>query len=207
MEFATVLCRLRQERGLSQRRAAADLNISQALLSHYEKGIREPRLEFVIRACEYYGVSADYMLGRTDSKENPAACAPNSGVWDSERFRNLVAAANVLVSICASVSGGALTEPITDFLGYPVYKLLRLLELAGQEEAAPDGGLAAGAFLARCDGAAREAEALVFDALTRLQDRTGISGAEAELAAAAPAMHRAMQDFIAAYNAYFTPER
>lgn len=63
--FPAVMSALRKERGLSQRRAAADMGISQALLSHYENGAREPGLAFVVRACDYYGVSADYMLGRT----------------------------------------------------------------------------------------------------------------------------------------------
>lgn len=64
---------LRKERGLSQRKAAADLRISQALLSHYENGAREPGLAFVCRACDYYGVPADYLLGRTDSAASPSA--------------------------------------------------------------------------------------------------------------------------------------
>ena len=41
-EFSRTLSLLRQERGVSQRTAAKDLGISQALLSHYENGIREP---------------------------------------------------------------------------------------------------------------------------------------------------------------------
>ena len=45
-----------------------DLGISQALLSHYENGVREPRFDFVVRVCDYYGVSADYFFGRTDEK-------------------------------------------------------------------------------------------------------------------------------------------
>ena len=65
-DFSTTMSALRKERGLSQRTAAADLRISQALLSHYENGAREPGLGFVCRACDYYGVSADYLLGRTD---------------------------------------------------------------------------------------------------------------------------------------------
>ena len=64
---------LRRARGLSQRTAAADLHISQALLSHYENGAREPGLAFVCRACEYYGVSADYLLGRTDESGSDRA--------------------------------------------------------------------------------------------------------------------------------------
>ena len=64
--FAAVMSELRHARGLSQRKVAADLKISQALLSHYENGAREPGLGFVCRACDYYGVSADYLLCRTD---------------------------------------------------------------------------------------------------------------------------------------------
>ena len=61
--FSDTMSALRRSRGLSQRRAAADLNISHALLSHYENGAREPGLDFLCRACRYYGVSADYLLG------------------------------------------------------------------------------------------------------------------------------------------------
>ena len=64
--FPETLSVLRRERNISQRTAAAALNISQALLSHYENGAREPGLDFVCRACGYYGVSADYLLGLSD---------------------------------------------------------------------------------------------------------------------------------------------
>ena len=57
--------RRRPCKGVSQRKAASDLHISQALLSHYENGAREPGLAFVCRACDYYGVTADFLLGRT----------------------------------------------------------------------------------------------------------------------------------------------
>ena len=64
--FPETLSALRREKNINQRTAAADLGISQALLSHYENGAREPGLGFVCRACDYYGVSADYLLGRSD---------------------------------------------------------------------------------------------------------------------------------------------
>ena len=63
--FSETLSALRKGRGVSQRQAAADLGISQALLSHYENGAREPGLRFVCKACDYYGVTADYILGRS----------------------------------------------------------------------------------------------------------------------------------------------
>ncbi len=66
--FNEKLVELRTEKGLSQKDAAADLGISQALLSHYEKGIREYSLSFLCKAAEYYNVTTDYILGVTDSR-------------------------------------------------------------------------------------------------------------------------------------------
>ena len=66
--FPRIITLLRKERGLSQKKASADLGISQALLSHYEKGIRECGLDFVVKVADYYGVSCDYLLGRTADK-------------------------------------------------------------------------------------------------------------------------------------------
>lgn len=70
--FNDILSRLRHEKGVSQRKAAAELGISQALLSHYENGVREPGLAFLAQACDYYGVSADYILGRSGCRERLA---------------------------------------------------------------------------------------------------------------------------------------
>ncbi len=64
--FPAILTLLRHERGLTQKQAAQDLGISQALLSHYEKGIRECGLDFLIRAADYYGVTCDFLLGREE---------------------------------------------------------------------------------------------------------------------------------------------
>ncbi len=68
--FPETLSALRRQKNISQRQAAADLNISQALLSHYENGAREPGLSFVCRACDYYGVTADYLLCRSDEQSS-----------------------------------------------------------------------------------------------------------------------------------------
>lgn len=73
--FSSTMSALRKKRGLSQRKVAGDLQISQALLSHYENGAREPGLDFVCRACDYYGVSADYLLGRVDDEGDIASGA------------------------------------------------------------------------------------------------------------------------------------
>ena len=68
-DFSRTLSLLRQETGVSQRKAAAALGVSPARLSHYENGIREPGLAFVSRVCDYYHVSADFLLGRSSSRD------------------------------------------------------------------------------------------------------------------------------------------
>lgn len=67
--FSETMSELRRKKGASQRTAAADLGISQALLSHYENGAREPGLNFVCRVCDYYNVTADYLLGRSPNPD------------------------------------------------------------------------------------------------------------------------------------------
>lgn len=66
--FPVILTELRKEKGLSQKEAAARLGISQALLSHYEKGIRECGQSFLIRVADFYGVTCDYLLGRSKER-------------------------------------------------------------------------------------------------------------------------------------------
>lgn len=82
--FAQILSELRRTAGLSQRKAAADLNISQALLSHYENGAREPGLNFVCRVCDYYNVTADYLLGRSPNPDGVDRGADIARVFISE---------------------------------------------------------------------------------------------------------------------------
>lgn len=68
-DFAVRLSELRREKNLSQKEAASCLGVSQALLSHYEKGIRECGLDFLKRACDYYDVTSDYLLGLSESRQ------------------------------------------------------------------------------------------------------------------------------------------
>ncbi len=83
-EFAARLVALRKERGINQKQAAAELGISQALLSHYEKGIRECGLAFLCRCAVFYGVSTDYLLSLADDPaRQPIASADGSRFSDA----------------------------------------------------------------------------------------------------------------------------
>lgn len=58
---------LRESRHLSQVRLAMDLHLSQNSISRYENMEREVGYETLIRIADYFHVSLDYLLGRTDN--------------------------------------------------------------------------------------------------------------------------------------------
>ncbi|MBQ8767237.1 MAG: helix-turn-helix transcriptional regulator [Clostridia bacterium] len=58
---------LRKERGISQVKLAMDLNLSQNTISRYETEIREADYKTLILIADYFDVSIDYLLERTDN--------------------------------------------------------------------------------------------------------------------------------------------
>ena len=57
---------LREKRKISQLKLAMDLNINQNSISRYENGAREADYAMLIKFADYFNVSLDYLLGRTD---------------------------------------------------------------------------------------------------------------------------------------------
>ena len=60
---------LRTDADLSQKQLSEILHISQRSYSHYETGSRNIPVEILIRLANYYDISVDYLVGRTDKKE------------------------------------------------------------------------------------------------------------------------------------------
>ncbi len=113
MRFARSLAKLRKEKKVSQRTAAAALGVSQALLSHYENGLREPGLEFLAKAGRYYGCSVDRLLGlETLPTETVSVSA--------------VSAAKAVTEFAAAQSE-ALGELAEDYLLLAAYRLMQLI--------------------------------------------------------------------------------
>lgn len=59
---------LREDNDYVQKQVAASLNIDQRVYSRYETGINSLPVALVYDSCEFYGVSADYLLGISDRK-------------------------------------------------------------------------------------------------------------------------------------------
>ncbi len=60
---------LRKKRRISQLKLAMDLNMNQNSISRYETGEREADYATLIRFADYFNVSIDYLLERTDNPE------------------------------------------------------------------------------------------------------------------------------------------
>lgn len=147
-DFSRTLALLRQEKGISQRKAAADLGISQALLSHYENGVREPGLTFVKKACDYYRVSADYLLGRTLDRDG--GMIDSEELYDSSDEKGslrgsiaatlqkklLVNSINLFFELLGKTNCREAIGAAGEYLGAAVYPLYRTLHRAcGEKDA------------------------------------------------------------------------
>ncbi len=60
---------LRKEKGITQLQLAMELNMSQNTISRYETGVRQAGYDELIKIADYFNVSIDYLLGRTDEKQ------------------------------------------------------------------------------------------------------------------------------------------
>lgn len=65
--FMQRLKELRAKRNISQVKLAMDLDTTQNSISRYENGEREADYKTLIAIADYFGVSVDYLLGRTDN--------------------------------------------------------------------------------------------------------------------------------------------
>lgn len=143
--FPRIITLLRKEKGISQKQAAAQLSISQALLSHYEKGIRECGLDFLVRSADYYGVSCDYLLGRSPDRQGSTLRMediPEPDSLDKEQNRSvgsvlpvlnkkLVAnSMNILFDLLIKAKNKSLTGEVSAFLMLAVYRMFRIVYAA-----------------------------------------------------------------------------
>ncbi len=140
-DFPRIISLLRKERGISQKFAASELGISQALLSHYEKGIRECGLDFLVRIADYYGVSCDYLLGRSpepdgltlmieDIPENDTNAKERvdaHGIIPTLNKKLISNSLNIIFSLLQKSKNPTLIKEVSSFLMLSVYRSFRII--------------------------------------------------------------------------------
>ncbi len=68
MKYREIMKNLREDADLTQAQLGKILNKSQQGYNHIEAGRAELKIEDLIKLCDLYKVSADYLIGRTDKK-------------------------------------------------------------------------------------------------------------------------------------------
>ncbi|MGN0686967.1 MAG: helix-turn-helix domain-containing protein [Oscillospiraceae bacterium] len=140
-DFPRIMTLLRKERKLSQKQVAADLEVTQALLSHYENGKRECGLDFLVRAADYYNVSVDYLLGRSPmsnggnvtGEELPESTiaerydGPISGAATHLQKKLLTNSIEIIYSLLLKAKNNELAKAIGSYLSLAVYRSYRMV--------------------------------------------------------------------------------
>ena len=67
MDFADRIVDLRKSDGLTQKQLAVETGLSEIGIQSYERRIRKPAHDAIISLAEFFNVSTDYLLGRTDN--------------------------------------------------------------------------------------------------------------------------------------------
>ena len=138
---------LRRERGLRQKEAAEQLGVAQALLSHYENGKRECGLDFLVSAANFYGVSVDYILGRTNSRNGTVVSSetlPESTVSEGYsgnpegagtllRKKLITNSLEIVFSLLIKAKNTKLARFVSSYLMTAVYRAYRMVFGAGAE--------------------------------------------------------------------------
>ena len=135
-----MLTLLRKESGLTQKEIASSLGVSQALLSHYEKGTRECGLAFVVKAAAFYGVSCDFLLGMSPDRSGSTLQVediPDVDDKNDSKYRGSVLPAlnkrliinslNIVFDLLQQMGDKTLTTEMSNYLMISVYKLYRIL--------------------------------------------------------------------------------
>lgn len=130
-DFPRIITLLRKERNISQKQAAADLGVSQALLSHYEKGIRECGLEFLVKTADYYNVSCDYLLGRCAEPmgraEQNTVTQNNSQPETGGILKQITDSVELIASMVKKSGDAVLEKETSGYLSLAVYRIFRVL--------------------------------------------------------------------------------
>lgn len=69
MDYTERMKELREENHYSQKEISDLFGIAQTTYSGYETGNRSIPIDFIIRLCDFYEISADYLLGLTDVRK------------------------------------------------------------------------------------------------------------------------------------------
>lgn len=146
-DFPRILTLMRKERGLSQKQAAKELDVTQALLSHYENGKRECGLDFLVRAADFYNVSIDYLLGRSpmssgaqiseqqlpENSESEKYDGTPAGMTVFFQKKLLNNSIDILFALLIKTKNSGLSKSVFNYLSIAIYRCFRMVHSSGKK--------------------------------------------------------------------------
>lgn len=162
--FPAAITELRKSKGLTQKAAAKALGISQSLLSHYENGVRECTLDFVIRIADFYNVTCDRILGRSvpvhQEEEKP----------QHEHTQNIYDSLDIMFDLLERCHNQSVTEETAEFIYLAIYRIFRLVYFSGENSGDGIFKLPKRTYRALADAEMQISEADIRCALSGLED-------------------------------------
>ncbi|WP_213997003.1 helix-turn-helix domain-containing protein [Tepidanaerobacter syntrophicus] len=118
---------LREEAKISQAELASMLGVTQQALSNYENGLREPDLDTINKIANYFGVSIDYLLCRTNVRNSDIIEEAIKDDPELERIWNML---NNREEV------RVMFKKIADLKPADVKRILKIIEIVEEEDSA-----------------------------------------------------------------------
>ena len=124
--FPAAITELRKAKGLTQKQAAKALGISQSLLSHYENGLRECNLDFLIKISDFYDVTCDQILGHA-----VPTFQETKNLENSSKIQSIYDSLEIMFDLVEHCNNESVSKEIADFINIAIYRIFRLVYFSG----------------------------------------------------------------------------
>lgn len=128
--FRIRLKTLREEKGLSQAAFAKDFGVAQSTVGNWEAGTREPNFETVQKIADYFDVSVDYLLCRTN--ESKITDTTDDTIDVQDKLQDLLSQLETKDSLM--FSGVALSDDSKELLAAALERILRLTKAVNKDD-------------------------------------------------------------------------
>ena len=133
--FRIRLKTLREEKGLSQAAFAKDFGVAQSTVGNWEAGTREPNFDTVQKLADYFNVSVDYLLCRTNESkitDTKNDTIESDGIDIQDRLQALLSQLETKDGLM--FSGDPLSDDSKELLAAALERILRLTKSVNRSE-------------------------------------------------------------------------
>ncbi|AYD39598.1 helix-turn-helix domain-containing protein [Clostridium fermenticellae] len=140
MEIGSKIKKIRESKGLTQKQLAEKIGVTPVTITRYENDNRKPDFDTLEKIADYFNVSIDYLLGRTDSKEIISNPKKDTSVEKiSESLSDDPELANFWNTLKEREDLKLLFKQTKDMVPNDIKKIVRIIKAIEDEEDKNDG--------------------------------------------------------------------